>query len=108
MDYLLNKAASLPGTGGVMVMDVNWVVIGSRGVLSEEDVPGLERLLSWMEEDATGEIAWGGEGSSVQFHRARTHTLVLLKGRAIVPTCSTSPQELDGDAPSSLQTIKAV
>jgi len=79
MDAAMEKAMRLPFVAGVLVLSPDWLVIISRGALSAQDGPQLEASLKWTDLDSTGSISWGSEGARVQFHRAKTHILILLK-----------------------------
>ncbi|EJD04919.1 uncharacterized protein FOMMEDRAFT_154070 [Fomitiporia mediterranea MF3/22] len=85
MDAVLDKALALRGVTGVLVLTRNsWLTIASRGALTANDAPAIEELLSWAEEESTGSIPWNGGsgGRCLHFHRANTHTLILLRQRA--------------------------
>lgn len=80
--------------------------------MSAQDGPELERKLSWTELDSTGSIPWGSDGAyvfllrilghsicsdvslnrRVQFHRARTHVLIILKHWK--PSCSSATKAM--------------
>jgi len=81
IDAVVDKAMAWRGVTGVLVLSTEWLPIVCRGALDAKDAPELERLLSWTEVDAMGSIAWGEESehSCIYFHKARTHTLILLK-----------------------------
>lgn len=81
--------------------------------MTSYDALKLEQLLSWVDEDATGAIDWGGGGrcvandpynlhlapnrqirdfSVIHFHKTKSHTLVLLKRPASEPRRSSKPR----------------
>lgn len=94
--------------------------------MSEDDSLEVERLLSWTEDGATGQIPWGDDGERcelelfayfaidfpfyrcIQFHRAQTHTLVLLKKHDVHGTVDSSPKVFpNSPTTSSVGTVKA-
>jgi len=105
MDAFLEKACCVPRTLGVLVFDRSWVVIGSRGSLTEDDALELEKLLSWTKDGSTGQIAWGDSGDRcIQFHRAPNHTLVLMK---VLDIPVVSKMTLSSPTASSMSTMRA-
>ncbi|TDL15379.1 hypothetical protein BD410DRAFT_796427 [Rickenella mellea] len=117
LNVLLDNVAATSGASGILVFDRDWLVIGSRGDLSARDASQLERLLNWEACSIDGEVAWGDDGRTIQFNKARLHTLVLLKGkiespiRPPAPSVAVSPASLPNitsvPLPSSLQTVKS-
>ncbi|KAH8112108.1 hypothetical protein DFH11DRAFT_1690086 [Phellopilus nigrolimitatus] len=86
MEGVLDKALALRGVTGVLVLARSWLTISSRGALTASDAAEVERLLSWTAEGSTGSIPWGEGGRCLHFHRAPTHTLILLKQRSAPST----------------------
>lgn len=82
MDAVLDRALSLRGVTGVLVLTPDsWLTIASRGALSSTDAKPIADLISWTNEGSTGSVPWqeGAGGRCLHFHRASTHTLILLR-----------------------------
>ncbi|KLO17746.1 hypothetical protein SCHPADRAFT_148065 [Schizopora paradoxa] len=119
MEAAVEKAMRFPFVAGVLVLSPDWLVIISRGALSAQDGPELERKLAWTDMDSTGSIPWGSDGARVHFHKAKTHVLIFLKdwksscvGATKAMACSSSSLRAESkswlSAPSSsFEAIKA-